>query len=415
MKKVISFLLSCIILLTFALPAFAEEAAVEIENYEDLLEIAENPSGSYILTKDIDCAGNVWTPVDFTGTFDGNDFAIMNAKIEAVSKEVRTTIDGNWKQYDTYFSGFFGTLEKATVKNVTFLGIDVDVTNNDNTYVGTIAGYIADSKIENCTVSGKASLTSACKSFGVGGIIGYGNGQVDKCTADVTLICVDTDKENRDEQFLGGAYANGYPDITNCTINIAGYTSDHGYVHDGGIGGMYILPGGVKYKGHVDNNTVTGFISFFEDNTNRRAYCVGDIGEIMSWTLTKDGNDIKGFERKETKDYSKDLYPDMCATKDYDTVVTEPTDGEYGYTTYTCKECGYSYKADYTSLNVYVEPEETTEAPQETATKNKDENVRLNIVPIAIMVAVVLVGLIAVAVILNKRKKSRYVPKRGRK
>lgn len=414
MKKLISFILASILLLTFAVPAFAEEDVIEIENFEDLLAIAENPTGNYILVNDIDCADEYWTPVDFSGTFDGDGFAIMNLKVDSVTADTRVTIDGNWKQYDTYFSGFFGILEKATVKNVSFLGIDVDVTYDDNTYVGTIAGFIADSKIENCKVEGKASLTTACKSFGVGGIIGYGWGQVDNCVADVTLVNVDTDKVNRDEQFMGGAYANGYPDITNCTINIAGYTSDHGYVHDGGIGGMYILPGGVKYSGHVDNNKVTGFINFFEDNKDRRAYCVGDIGEIMSWTLTKNGNDITGFERRETKDYSKDLYPDMCETKNYDAIVTEPTETDYGYTTYTCKECGYSYKADYTSLNVYVEPEPATgDILEPEPAKGLAD--RSRILPIIIMIAVVLVGLIAVAIVLNKRKKKRYVPQRGRK
>lgn len=415
MKRIVSIIISVLLVFSLALPAFAEGEAVEIEKYEDLLKIADNPGGNFVLTKDIDCAGNVWKPVDFSGTFDGNGYAIMNLKIEAVTESTRVTIDGNWKQYDTYFSGFFGILENATVKNVAFLGIDVDVTYNDNTYVGTIAGFMSDSKIENCKVEGKASLTTACKSFGVGGILGYGWGQIDGCIADVTLVNIDTDKENRDEQFMGGAYGNGYPDVTNCTINIAGYTSDHGYVHDGGIGGMYILPGGVKYSGHVDNNKVTGFINFFEDNTDRRAYCVGDIGEIMNWTLTKNGNVISGFERRETKDYSKDLYPDMCETKDYDWAVVDPTETDYGYTTYTCKSCGYSYKADFTSLNVYVEPEEVTEEEGKIVEPEKGQANHLNLVAVIVIVVLVFVGLIAIAVLLNKRKKARYVPKRGRK
>lgn len=414
MKKLVSLILASILFLTFAVSAFAEDTAVEIETYLDLLSIADDPTGNYILVNDIDCAGEVWTPVDFSGTFDGNGFAIMNLKVEDVTQDTRVTIDGNWKQYDTYFSGLFGILENATVKNLTLFGVDVDVEYNDNTYVGAIAGFMSDSKIENCTVDGQVSLKTACKSFGVGGILGYGWGQIDGCTADVTLICIDTDKENKDEEFLGGAYANGYPDVTNCTINLAGYTSDHGYVHDGGIGGMYILPRDVKYSGHIDNNKVNGFINFFEDNRDRRAYCVGDIGEVMSWTVTKNGNDITGFERRETKDYSKDLYPDMCETKNYDQQVTDPTETEYGYTTYTCKECGYSYKADYTSLNVYVEPEPATGdvLDPEPARGQADHS---KLIPIIIMVSVLIVGLIAVAILLNKKKKKRYVPQRGRK
>ena len=247
MKKFISILLCLALCFALMIPisAAAQGDVIELKVYDDLLKIKDNPSGSYKLMYDIDCAGHEWTPVDFSGNFDGNGHALLNLKITGTTTDVRTTIDGNWKQYDTYFSGFFGIVENATIENLSLLGVDADVTKNDNIYAAGLVGFMSDSTIKNCTVEGKVCLHTACKAFGVAGILGYGWGSVDSCTADVTVICVDTDKENRDEQFLGGIFGNGYPDITNCTVTIEGYDSDHGYVHDGGIGGMWILPGDV--------------------------------------------------------------------------------------------------------------------------------------------------------------------------
>ncbi|MBP5222276.1 MAG: hypothetical protein J6Z35_03845, partial [Lachnospiraceae bacterium] len=67
-------------------------------------------------------------------------------------------------------------------------------------------------------------------------------------SADVTLVCIDTDAANRDDQFMGGVCAAGYPDIKGCNIRIAGFDSDPGSVHDGGLVGMYMFyPKGTKY------------------------------------------------------------------------------------------------------------------------------------------------------------------------
>lgn len=422
MKKFAAALILIIMIFALALPAFAEGEVTEIKTYDDLLKIKDNPSGSYKLVNDIDCLSEPWTPIDFSGTLDGNGFAIMNLYVIETGESTRTTIDGNWKEYDTHFAGLFNVMENATVKDLKLLGVDIDITLADNIYIGAIAGYMADSTIENCTVEGQLWLTAACKSFGVGGILGYGKGVINNCTADVTLVCIDTDKEWKDEQFMGGAYANGYPDVTNCTINIKGYDSDHGYVHDGGIGGMYILPHSEKYAGHVDNNKVTGFISFFEDNKNRRAYCVGDIGEIMNWTLTKDGNDITGFERKETMEYSKDLLPHECDNPEFDKQEVKATEGEYGYTLNTCKTCGYSYKDNYTSLNVFYEGPAKGDWP-EPAKGGEGPTERQGLPTIVIVIIAVVASLALIVIVLNivnrvrrnRRRKKRYEARHGQR
>ena len=170
---------------------------------------------------------------------------------------------------------------------------------------------------------------------------------------------------------------------------------------------MWILPAGVKHDGHIDNNTVKGAIHFFEDNTNRRAYCIDKIGEIMSWTITQNGNKTE-FTRDETKDYSKDLYPEMCENSEYDKQVVDATDNAYGYTIYKCKTCDYSYKANYTSLNVFVEPvpEEETTASKPANDKKDTSNFDGKLVYI-IMAAVIILGIVITIIVLNARAKAK--------
>ena len=327
------------------------EDATPIYTTEDLLKIAENPGGRYILMCDLDMTDVDWKPVDFTGVFEGNHHAIMNLTIDETSDAVRTTYDGNYKVYDTHFAGLFGALEDAEVKNLSLLGITAEVDEDEPCFVGAVAGFAERSKIEGCTVKGILRLDVSTTMFGVGGIVGYGgDGAITRTEADVTLICIDHDKENRDEQFMGGAYSAGYLDVDECTVKIDGYDSDHGYVHNGGLVGMYILyPRGTEYAGYINNTRVEGMITFFEDNTDRRAYCKDFIGEVMNWTYEYAGNS-SDFTRNEIMDYSKDLLPHYCDNPKYHKNVIEPGPEEYGCTVYFCTGCGeYTYTADYTA------------------------------------------------------------------
>ena len=186
--------------------------------------------------------------------------------------------------------------------------------------------------------------------WGTGGIAGFGSGNLDNITTDVTLVCVDTDAAVRDEQFMGGAYAAGFLNIRNCSITIDGYDSDHGYVHDGGLVGMYMvypLELSKTYQGEVLNNKVKGMITFFEDNTDRRAYCQANMGEVMNWTYAYSGF-TSDFKRNETYDYSVTLLPEMCSNPSYSDTVTEATAADFGYTTHKCNTCGYTYSDKYT-------------------------------------------------------------------
>ena len=325
----------------------------EIWTYEDLLKIAEDPAGSYILMADIEMSGKNWTPVDFTGSFDGGGHALLNAEITDVGGRTFSTYDGNMVEYDTQFSGFFSSLVNAEVRNLKLLGQVVAVETSCPVFAGSIAGYMDNSTISNCEVYGEVSVKTTGKSFGTGGIAGFGNGTIENTAADVTLVCIDQDVEDKDEQFMGGAYAAGYIDLRNNAVRIDGYDSDHGYVHDGGLAGMYILyPYDNGYAGAILGNTVEGMITFFEDNEDRRAYCEAYIGEIMNWTFAYDEEfEDWNFIRNEIFEYDTDLLPHSCPNPQMTETKTEATGTENGYTEYVCDNCGYTSRAQFTPVS----------------------------------------------------------------
>lgn len=334
-----------------------------IYTYEDLLQIAEDPGGSYILMDHIDMEGLAWEPVDFSGSFDGNGFSLLNLAVEEVGAGTAETYDGNYKVYDTSFAGFFGILKGAEVSDLHLVNLKVQVETDQPCFIGGIAGYSQDSTVRGCSIQGRLELSAHDRMFGVGGIVGYGSGLIQQTSAEVTLVCTDTDAASRDEQFMGGAYAAGYMDLDQCDVVVDGYGSDHGYVHDGGLVGMYIFyPRGLDYHGRVTDNRVRGRITFFEDNTDRRAYCSGYMGEIMNWDFTNSGNSAD-FERNEVFDYSVDLKPDMCADAVHRETVTEPGCDTFGFTTIQCGGCGYTYTDRYTLYRHSVEEWSVSKAP----------------------------------------------------
>lgn len=372
-------IVSLILLFTLLSVTFGSEGAsaadgsqevIRIYTVEDLLRIADNPSGNYMLMSDIDLGGVDWPAITFSGRFDGNGHILLNLNKPAVSTETRVTYDGNRKTYDTVFCGLFALLEHAEVKNVRLLGADVFTDIEADCFVGGIAGFASESVIENCEVTGTLRLDVTGKMFGVGGIIGYGNSVVRSCKADVTLINIDKDASTRDEEFLGGVCAAGYPDIESCSINLSGFLSDHGYVHSGGLVGMYIVyPKRFQRDGFIRNNTLEGFITFFEDNTNRRAYCEKQCGEIMDWQFTDSGN-VYRFTRDERRTYNVNLMPHGdCKEPDFDVSEIPATCSEPGKTMHMCRTCGYTFFDSYilpvhTPSEEYVTVRESTLSEQ---------------------------------------------------
>lgn len=364
MKKNLFRLLAVLFLLALCPRVSASEPGpTGIYTVEDLLAVKNDPAGSYILMNDLDLAGVEWIPIDLNGgSFDGNGYSVLNLTVTRVGETTDVSYDGNSIQYDTSFAGFFGVLRNASVTNLNLVNVRAVVACDTPCFIGSLAGAMYDSEVLDCCVSGSLELRAWDRMFGVGGLVGYGSGSMERCRMDMTLICVDTGVDTLDEQFLGGAYATGYIDVVDCAITIDGYVSEHGYTHNGGIIGMVMQkPLGSGRTGYLTGNTVSGKITFFEDNEDRRAYCEAYVGETLTGSYSRKNN-TADFTRDERSVHTE-LRPEMCENPVYTEVPVESDCDSFGYTAYTCQSCGYAYTDHYTLTSHTVTAWTVTKEP----------------------------------------------------
>lgn len=173
MKKFMSVLLTVMMIFgtvsCITLSAVAEEAQEPIKVYtkEDLDNIKNNMSGSYILMNDIVFdeadyvkggdfynSGMGWFPIGtlstpFKGKFDGNNHAIKNLYINNPNGDDQ---------------GLFGYGEKIEIKNLRMENVNITGKNNIGAVIGRMGGY---SIISNCIVKGSVKGTDT-----VGGLCG---------------------------------------------------------------------------------------------------------------------------------------------------------------------------------------------------------------------------------------------------
>lgn len=344
-------------------PASGEPEAIEIHTVEELQAMAEDPLATYILMEDLDLSGVEWLPFEFKGTFDGNGHAILNLTLTQPAEVTGLSYDGNQDSYSTRFVGLFGILRNAVVKNLQLINVRCLMEVDYPCFVGGVAGYCDNSLIYGCTVTGNLELRAHKDIYGVGGVAGYGVGGIEGCKIDVTLLTVDTDPDTKAEQFLGGVYATGFIDSKDNVVNIDGYISEHGYVHSGGITGMYMQqPLGRGLSGRIMGNAVTGRITFFEHNSDRRAYCSAYAGEVLAQAYIRNNN-TESFERKEIWQNYSELRPCVCTEPDFAETLVAPTCDSYGYTINECFGCGYTFTDHYTLHEHTITTWTVTKAP----------------------------------------------------
>ena len=333
-------------------PQMRAYVPIEIFAPQELADIANNPGRDYVLSSDIDMKGFHWVPFPFSGTLDGAGHTVYNLRVDQPGTQREISVDGNRVEYDTVFAGLFSHLDSAVIKDLTLMNIRINVTTGENCFLGGLAGYARDVKIQDVRVSGRLHLTMASRMGGVGGIIGFGNGSISGSAADVELVFVDTNRKVKCEQFMGGIAACGYLDLQDCSVKLEGYASVHGYVHSGGLLGMYHVHDEAQRKvhpGYVRGCTVDGHIRFFENNKDRRAYCRRFVGEELHRNLEVQENAYTRFIRDERDNFRINLLPEMCETPVYTAAVTLPTAGAFGFTAYTCRTCGYLFSDDFTA------------------------------------------------------------------
>ena len=347
MKRAFLIVLSLLLGISFPL-AESKSKTVQIATREDLARIAEAPDGDYVLTADIDLAGDPWVPIPFSGTFDGAGHTIGNMTVCETGEDTAVTIDGNRKEYETVFGGLFSVVTGAQIKNLRLLNAKITIETDRHCFLGAIAGYAENTTITDCTVSVRESLMLSGINVGVGGVIGYcRESEVSACTVEAELLFIDLNENDLCEEFLGGVYASGYGTVSGCTVYTRGFADMYGYAHNGGVVGMFKLPRDYRGKHQsVRDTAVDAEISFFEVTPSKRAYCQPIIGENCAEDCYVTHNTELHFKRV-YDNTAIPKRPESCESPSYETVVTEPTCTEWGYTTYTCETCGYSYRDDY--------------------------------------------------------------------
>ena len=373
MKRIISILL-CIFMLLLPCLVQAEETPVTpISSLGDMRKIAQNPSGRYELTCDIDmsAAETPWTPIPFSGELDGKGHGLYNLRVRTTGADTAETYDGNYKTYETVFGGLFSILDGARLSNLRLVNTTVFVDTDQHCFLGALAGFAQNATIENCTVQTRNHLTLTSINAGVGGLVGFSvESTFTGCTVDAELIFTDMNTDALCEEFLGGIYASGCGVIDHCDARVRGFAEVYGYAHSGGLIGMHKLPKKSQYKSSVSYTTADTEISFFEITKSRRAYCSPTIGEDAGRQCKRLEMITTHYEKYESRK-AEWMTPEKCESPRYTSGIVEPTCTEWGYTVYTCTGCGYSYKDEYTAPEhqyqvVETVPSTCTEEGKET-------------------------------------------------
>ena len=263
-KKVLSFLLTLCLVMTFVpMAAFAEDAIgaaqssrTVITTVDELMQFAADVNaGAYdgktdavvSLESNLDLSGKTWTSIGcadndanvphfFSGKFYGNGHTISNLDFSDAYGMI---------EYESY--GFFGYIENAEISGLTVQGSvnatgsrkysdfgsivgasikstirdcvsDISFTNSENYLDGSIGlcGVAMDSTFEHCQSKGSISVTrtdNGVASLNVGGIVGYAGGtsEIRYCvnTADIE-VCANSIGG------IAGSLGSGNPSITNC-------------------------------------------------------------------------------------------------------------------------------------------------------------------------------------------------------
>ena len=157
-----------ILLLTlFSLISLIYTQTIIISNCTALNDMRNNLAASYELDRDVDCSSIAnFIPVGnqtniFTGSLNGSNHQISNLMINS----------------NTNYTGLFGRVSSATIKNIIL--VDLTVTSSGNQYIATLAGYAVLSTIENIQLKTSAPTkknlitNSDLSTLYAGGLVGY--------------------------------------------------------------------------------------------------------------------------------------------------------------------------------------------------------------------------------------------------
>ena len=227
-------------------------SGTKIYTLNDLANIRNNLSGTYVLMNDIDCEGMAIPVIGanesnpFSGIFDGQGYTISNYAASSGA-------------YIGLFGYSTGTIMNLNVKDFSL------VVNNASSYatvyVGGIVGY-NEGKIQKCSSMGGAVTFEVedvdCR---IALVTGYNEGTIENCYATGTVYCsARAANSSQEEYFAGGIAGKNEANILNCWVKatVQAINTDPVYNYNrwaGGIAGSNSASGAV-----VRNCVVFGLV-----------------------------------------------------------------------------------------------------------------------------------------------------------
>lgn len=236
------------------------EDPYQIATAEQLNAVINALSASYILTADIDLAGQVWSPIGVI-EFDAND---PTGEAPVLEKAFSGVFDGDGHTISNYSvagsmcAGLFGVVAQGTVKDLTLKNAHVQ----GNVMSAAAIGYAWNTTVDNVDLVGGSSVTGVVENEQapnmLAGIVGAGmdsslkNCDVSGCTLTMNTLpdAAMLTSNAHDVGLLGGGLENCV--LKACTVSDSSILVDGPYCF--GIGG---LSGCAMLAESVSNCSVT--------------------------------------------------------------------------------------------------------------------------------------------------------------
>lgn len=234
--------------------------------------------------------GSTYTPSNFRNSYDGQGNKIIDYRCVTY-------------QADKYqFTGLFGEIQQATLKNIVLIASDPDNTsgyvesqynetsgNVHHAGVGALVGLVyvdqtseysgTYSTVSNCVVSGYTVIYNSSNPnypMAAGGLTGYNFGKIENCSSVCKLVTATTTSGTK-SRYIGGLAGsiNGRGSIINCYAGgtLASSTRTSGSTYLGGIcGGFDDIYG--AYMGSSNSSRAQRI-------TNCYSYCTWDSDNIV--------------------------------------------------------------------------------------------------------------------------------------
>ena len=190
-----------------------DNGVIEIDTEEELMEVANNPAGKYIMVNDIELSATEWESLgDFQGEFDGNGYKITNL----------TSTKGKGL--------FTNLLEQAVVKNLTIEG---NILTEEQS--SALLAQSSQGKIVNCVTKGSVKQISGSYGNLLGSIVVHNYGNIEKCKNEAEIYgMMEASEIHEWSSYCGGVVAVNLGEIVECE-NVGAVTSNSRYT--GGIAG----------------------------------------------------------------------------------------------------------------------------------------------------------------------------------